>query len=343
MLRFCIVGAGFIGGVHAEALELIPGTEVSVVCSRDPARANALATRVGAVAATDYEEAVARHDVDVVSICTPSGTHAEIATAAALAGKHLVVEKPLDVTLERVDRIIRVARESGVKLTCVFPLRFMKGCALARQAVNAGRLGRLVLANAYIKWYRDQNYYDSSDWKGTLKLDGGGALINQGIHNVDLLNYLAGPVSRVVGRIDTLVHRMETEDTVAAVLAFTNGAMGTIEACTGSWPGDNGRVELHGDRGTIALENGRIVCWKLACATPEEEEKILDGEMGQGSGASGATDIGCELHRRQLQDMVEAVQENRDPAVPGFEGRDSVAIIRAVYRSSVSQRWEDVC
>jgi predicted dehydrogenase len=283
-----------------------------------------------------------RDEVDVVCVCTPTGTHAEIAEAAVAAGKHLVVEKPIDVTLERADRIIEAARKANVKLACIFPLRFTKGTALARQAVGAGRLGRLVLADAYIKWYRTQEYYDSSDWKGTWTLDGGGALMNQGIHNIDLLNYLAGPVTSVVARIDTLAHRMETEDTAVALLSFANGALGTIEGSTGSWPGDAGRVELHGDRGTIALEDGRIVTWELADATPEEKEQIVGLEAIHGSGASAATGIGYELHRRQLSDMVEAIQFDRPPAIDGAEARRSVAIIRAIYDSSEQGNWVEL-
>jgi UDP-N-acetyl-2-amino-2-deoxyglucuronate dehydrogenase len=339
VLRFCVVGAGFIGGVHVQALAAIPGAEVSVVCSRSQEKASDLAQKSGAAWVTDFRQAVERDDVDVVCVCTASGTHAEIAEAAAAAGKHLVVEKPLDVTVERVDRIIEAAQKGGVKLTGIFPLRFMKGAGLAKQAIAEGRLGRLVLADAYIKWYRDQAYYDSSDWKGTWALDGGGALMNQGIHNVDLLCYLAGPVNGVVARIDTLAHRMETEDTAVALLTFANGVMGAIEGSTGSWPGDSGRVELHGDRGTIALEDGRIVTWKLVDAAPDEEERILGAETGLGSGASAATGISYELHRRQLADMVQAILDDRPPMIDGAEARQSVAIIRAIYDSSAQGRW----
>lgn len=339
MLRFCIVGAGFIGGLHAQALASIPDATVTVVCSRNEERASGLAQKASADWVTDYREAVRRDDVDVVCICTPSGTHAEIAVAAAAAGKHLVVEKPIDVRLERVDRMLEAAQQANVRLTCIFPLRFTKGTELARKAVEEGRLGRLVLADAYIKWYRDQAYYDTSDWKGTWALDGGGALMNQGIHNIDLLNYLVGPVTGVVARIDTLAHRMETEDTAVALLTFANGALGAIEGSTGSWPGDPGRVELHGDRGTIALEDGRIVTWKLIGVSPDEEERVLALEATLGSGASAATGIGYELHRRQLADMIEAIQNDRVPAIDGAEARQSVAIIRAIYESSERGGW----
>ena len=232
MLRFCIVGAGFIGGVHAQALAEIPLAKVTVICDRDCDRASALASKTGAVCVTDYREAVLREDVDVVCICTPSGRHAEVAIAAAEAGKHLVVEKPLEINLERIDRMLEAASGAGVQLTCIFPLRFMHGVDIARAALQEGRLGKLVMADAIIKWYRSQAYYDQGGWKGTWELDGGGALMNQGIHTIDLLYHLAGPVTQVCGRIATLAHRMETEDTAAAVVQFRNGALGVIVGST---------------------------------------------------------------------------------------------------------------
>ncbi len=338
MLRFCIVGAGFISGVHARALAEIPQAKITVVCDDAEKMAVTMAENVGAVAETDYHRAVERDDVDVVCVCTPSGTHAEIAVVAAEAGKHLVVEKPLDVTLERADRIIRAARTAGVKLTCIFPYRFMRGPALAKRAIDQGRLGQLVLADAYVKWYRPQEYYDSSNWKGTWALDGGGALMNQGIHNIDLLTYLAGPVTGVVARTATLVHRMETEDTAVALLAYDNGALGAIEGSTASWPGTSGRVELHGDRGSIALEDGRIVTWKVADASAEEEAEVL-GETNLGSGALSVSGFSHEMHRRQLADMVEAILHDRAPAIDGSEGRRSVAVILAIYESSRQGGW----
>ena len=337
MLRFCIVGAGFIGGVHAQALAAIPEAKLTVVCSRNEEKGRAVAQPAGAVWLADYRDAVAQAEVDVVCVCTPSGTHADIAAAAA-AGKHVVVEKPLEVTLAQVDRIIAATQKAGVKLTGIFPLRFMQGPALAKQALEAGRLGRLTLAEAYIKWYRPQAYYESSDWKGTWALDGG-ALMNQAIHTLDLLNYLAGPVTSLVARTATLAHRMETEDTAVALLTFGQGALGTIEASTASWPGDTGRVELHGDQGTIALEDGRIVTWQLHDAPPGEAARMLALESKQGGGAAAATGIGYELHRRQLVDMIEAIRTDRPPAITGAEARRSVAIIRAIYQSHSQRKW----
>jgi UDP-N-acetyl-2-amino-2-deoxyglucuronate dehydrogenase len=336
-LGFAIVGAGNIGKIHAQAVACIPGARVSVVCDADAERGRALAEACQAAWVSEYPAAVAQADVDVVCVCTPSGSHAEIVEAAARAGKHLAVEKPIDVTLERADRIIGATQQAGVQITCLFPSRFREGVHQARQAIEQGRLGRLTLADAYVKWYRTQAYYDGT-WRGTWNLDGGGALMNQSIHTIDLLQWLAGPVATVFGRTATLAHRMETEDTASAVLEFQNGAMGVIQGATSCWPGDRARLDLHGDRGTITLEEGRIVTWKLADAAADEEQRMLNLEGVLGTGSSDPTAIGHEMHRRQLADLVDAIRQHRRPAIEGAEGRKALEIILAIYRSAQTNR-----
>jgi len=334
-IRFALVGAGNIAKIYAAAFAAIPDAAVTVVCNRTEATGRALAAQCGADWTPDFRDAVTRADVDAVVVATPSGTHADVAVAAAQAGKHLLVEKPLDITLTRVDSIIRAAEQACVVLACVFPLRFAAGPLRAKAALEAGRLGRLTLADVYVKWYRSQEYYDVS-WRGNWALDGGGALMNQAIHNIDLIQWLAGPVSSVIGLTATLAHRMETEDTASAVLTFANGALGVIQGATSAWPGDPARVELHGDRGTIVLEEGRIVVWKLQDAAPGEEAAMLSLEQAGGSGASDPMAIGFEKHRRQIVDMMEAMRSGRAPAIQGAEARRSVEIVRAVYRSAAA-------
>ncbi len=334
-IRFALVGAGNIAKIYVEAFAVIPDATVTVICSRSEASGRALAQECGAEWVADFHAAVRRDDVDAVVVATPSGTHADIAVAAAQASKHLLVEKPLDITLARVDTILHAAEEAGVVLACVFPLRFTEGPQRAKAALDAGRLGRLTLADVYVKWYRPQSYYDGS-WRGTQALDGGGALMNQAIHNIDLIQWLVGPVSSVIGRVATLAHEMETEDTASAVLTFENGALGVIQGATSCWPGDPARVELHGDRGTIALEEGRIVLWKLQDAAPGEEEAMLVLEQASGSGSADPMAIGFEKHRRQIVDMIEAIRTGRAPAIQGAEARRSVEIVRAIYRSAAT-------
>ncbi|MBV7333807.1 Gfo/Idh/MocA family oxidoreductase [Chloroflexi bacterium TSY] len=336
-LNFAIIGAGNIGKIQAEAIKHIPEANVSVVCNRGEASGRALAEQCHAVWVADFVEAVQQDDVDVVTICTPSGSHMEIAVAAAAAGKHLLVEKPIDITLPRVDRIIQAAEGAGVVLACVFPSRFALGVHKAKEALDAGRLGRLTLADVYVKWFRPQEYYDNN-WRGTWALDGGGALMNQSIHSIDLIQWLVGPVDNVFARTATLAHEMETEDTAAAILTFANGAMGVIQGATSCWPGDRQSVELRGDRGTIVLAEGRIVTWDLEDAKPGESDAMLNLEQAKGSGAADPTAIGFEMHRRQIVDVVEAIHRERPPAIWGAEARKSVEIIRAIYKSAASNQ-----
>jgi predicted dehydrogenase len=336
-VKFAVVGAGNIAKIHVEAIKHIPAAQVTVVCNRTAATGQALAAFCGASWVADFAEAVARPDVDAVAVCSPSGTHAEIAIAAAQAGKHVLVEKPIDITLSRVDDIIAATQQAGVVLACVFPLRFVAGAHKAREALAGGRLGRLTLADVFVKWHRPQSYYDQS-WRGTWALDGGGALMNQAIHNIDLMQWLVGPVASVIGCTATLAHKMDTEDTASALLTFQNGALGVIQAATSTWPGEPARVELRGDRGTIVLEEGRIVAWRLADATPDEEVAMLNLEAGSGSGAADPMAIGYERHRRQIVDMIEAIREGRPPMIEGAEARKSVEIILAIYRSAAKGR-----
>ncbi len=332
-IGFAIIGAGNIAGVQVEAIESIPDARVVVICNRTEATGRALADTCGARWTADIDEAVSHPDVAIVSVATPSGAHAEPALAAAGAGKHLMIEKPIEITLPRIKQIIDAARSHNVKLTCFFPSRFMLGVERAKEAIDGGRLGRLVYGDAFIKWYRSQEYYDVG-WRGTWALDGGGALMNQSIHSIDLLQWLAGPVERLVARTDTLNHEMETEDSAAALLTFRGGGMGVIQGSTSCWPGDPARVELHGTRGTIVLEEGRIVTWRLEDAADGEEASMLGLEQKHGSGSADPMGIGFENHQRQIVDMIAAIRDDREPAVPGAEARKAVAIILAIYESA---------
>ena len=335
---FALVGAGKVAEIHARALNELPEARLVTVVSRTPEKARRLAQQYGAEWDTDLQRALSRPEVEAVDVCTPSGAHLEVVEAAATAGKHLIVEKPLEITHDRVERLIRVCEEAGVKLAGIFQHRFGIGIQEVKRALEGGRLGKLVLVDAYVKWYRPQSYYEGS-WHGTWKLDGGGALMNQSIHTIDLMLWLVGPVTEVyAARTATLAHRMETEDTGVALLSLACGALGVIEGTTGSWPGDPARLELHGDKGTIMLEEGRIVRWDLADASPEERERMLSLETPPGSGSSDPMAIGIEKHKRQLEDFVLAIREDRDPAVDGAEARRAVELVLAIYESARTGR-----
>ncbi len=334
-LGIALIGAGNIAHTHAAAIAEIHNARLVAICDSVESACRAFSQQMGGLAwTTDVHELVARSDVDIVSVCTPSGTHADLAVVAAEASKHLIVEKPLDVTLRQADRIIAAARKHNVKLTGIFPNRFRAGANRAKEAIEHGRLGTLVLADAYVKWYRSQEYY--SGWHGTWALDGGGALINQAIHTVDLLQWLAGPVSTVFGHIATLGHVMEAEDTASAVLTFRQGAAGVIQAATSCWPGDPARAEFHGTEGTIVLEDGRVTVWKLADATAEEEKMITSLEVQDGQSYADPVAITHISHRLQIEDMVDAIVNDREPRVTGTEARKAIEIIRAIYLSAKS-------
>jgi predicted dehydrogenase len=336
-LGFGIVGAGNISLIHAQALAEVPGARLRAVLARDPAKAEALASRFGAEPCTDPARFFAREDLQVVTICTPSGTHAELGAAAAAAGKHVLVEKPIDVTLEKARALVATCRAHGVRLGVIFQSRFLPAVALVKRAIDRGRLGRLYVADAQVKWFRGKTYYEDARWRGTKALDGGGALINQSIHTVDLLQHLAGPVASVFGMTGRLRHpSIEGEDTAVAVVRFASGALGTIQGTTSIWPGFARKVELHGERGTIVLEGNDVTIWSVE-GTGEEEaelERLRAGAKDASDGSSNPMSLDTAGHRRQIEEFVAALREGRAPAVDGEEGLKALEIVLGVYRSA---------
>jgi predicted dehydrogenase len=261
----------------------------------------------------------------------------EPAIAAARAGKHVIVEKPLEITLKKCDRMIEACEMAGVQLGAIFPSRFHDSSVKLKRAVDVGRFGRLTLGDAYVKWYRTQEYYDSGAWRGTWALDGGGALMNQAIHSVDLLTWLMGPVVEIQANATTLAHeRIEVEDTVVATLRFANGALGVLEATTAAYPGYLKRIEFHGSEGSALLEEEDLKGWDFA--NPREEDQAILEQVKQhkstGGGASDPAAIGHHGHAMQFRDFIEAVRNNRPPAIDGREGRRSVEIILGVYKAA---------
>ncbi len=333
-IRVAILGAGNIAGVHAQAIDEVEGAMLTVVADGGSGRGRDLAERFGARYLADAAAVADADDVDALIIATPSGTHAEAAVAAAERGKHALVEKPLDVTLARCDAMIAAARRHHTVLAAVFQNRFAPGVERAREAAAAGRLGRLVIANGLVPWHRPAEYYRDGGWRGTWALDGGGALMNQGIHTVDLLLHLAGPVSAVAARSGHLLHAIETEDTASATLLFESGAYGALQATTASWPGSPARIELYGDAGSIVLEDGRIARWRLSDGDAAEEAAMLALDPGAAGGTADPLAIGVERHRRQLEDFLAAVREGRQPAVPPLEARRAVELVVAVYSAA---------
>lgn len=334
---FGIVGCGMISKFHARAIADVKGAKL-VACfdTRGPA-AEKFAAEHGCKAYTDLKAMLADPKVEIITIATPSGAHMEPAVAAANAGKHVIVEKPLEITLKKCDRMIAACEKNGVKLGAIFPSRFHASSVKLKKAVDGGRFGRLSLGDAYVKWFRTQEYYDSGAWRGTWALDGGGALMNQAIHSVDILAWLMGPVVEIRANTATLAHqRIEVEDTAVATLRFASGALGVLEATTAAYPGYLKRIEIHGSTGSAVIEEEDIKAWDFT-KPRKEDAAILDEMKKQKSGGGGASDpaaIGHHGHTMQFQDFVDAVKKNRTPAIDGHEGRRSVEIILGVYKAS---------
>lgn len=340
-VRFGIIGCGMIAKFHAKALQDLEHVELVGAASRSASSATEFAANHGIRAFDSITDLIQSDEIDAVSICSPSGAHLEAALQAAAAGKHVVIEKPLEVTLERCDQIIQACDRAGVVLSTIFQSRFHESCQVLKQAVNEGRFGTLTLANAYVKWFRTQDYYDSGAWRGTWELDGGGALMNQAIHNVDLLQWVMGPLQEISAFTSTLSHdRIEVEDTAVASVRFANGALGTIEATTSAWPGSLKRLEIYGSTGSAILEDANILKWEFAESTPADKE-ILKKFAARNTNEGGASDpsaIDYSGHKAQFSDVVEAIQQGRSPLIDGPEARKSVQIIRAIYESAEKGR-----
>jgi predicted dehydrogenase len=339
--RFGIIGLGMISHFHAKAIQGMTGARLVAVASRDAAKAAEFAAQYGVEGLGSYRALVARDDIDIVTICTPSGAHLEPTIMAAKCGKHVLCEKPLEVTLPRVDRMIEACRKHRVRLGGIFPSRTSEVYQRIKQAVDAGRLGRLTLASAYVKWWRPQSYYDSAAWRGTMKLDGGGCLMNQGIHTIDLLQWFMGPAAEVRAFTACRAHkRIEVEDVAVAVIRFKNGALGVIEGATGAWPGHAKKIELCGDQGSVATREDDLAAWTFA-KPAEADEALLQRLGARDTGKGGASDpkaISFVGHQKQFEDFVAALNAGRAPMVDGREGRKAVELILAIYKSARTGR-----
>ena len=333
---FGIIGCGMIAEYHTRAIGEIPGARVVAAWSRSPANGRKIADLAGGdVAITDDLDALlARPDIDVVCICTPSGAHLDPAVRAARAGKHVIVEKPLEITVPRCDEIIAACESAGVRLCAIFPSRFSPANVALKRAIDDGRFGKLTLGDTYVKWWRTQDYYDSGGWRGTWDLDGGGALMNQAIHNVDLIQWLMGEVESVQAMTATLAHeRIEVEDVAVAVLRFKSGALGVIEATTAAHPGLLKRTEIHGSAGSARVEQDDVTLWTFRDERPEDAA-ILTPQGQTTGGAGDPRAISHAGHRDQIADFLRAIDTGQPAQVDGREGRKAVEIIRAIYRSA---------
>ncbi len=340
---FGIVGCGMIAEFHTRAINDLTNGRVVAAFSRNAKNGEKIRDLAegGCEIYDDYDKFLAHPGLDVVCVCTPSGAHLEPSVAAAQAGKHVVVEKPLEINLARCDAIIEACEKAGVRLCAIFPSRFSPANLQLKAAIDSGRFGKLTLGDTYVKWWRTQEYYDSGGWRGTWNLDGGGALMNQAIHNVDLITWLMGDVAEITALTATLAHdRIEVEDTAVAALKFKSGALGVIEATTAAYPGLLKRTEIHGSNGSARVEQDDITLWTFREET-DADKRITAEIQGRSAGNTGASDprgISHAGHREQLADFLAAIEHDKPAQVDGREGRKAVEIIRAIYLSAKTKR-----
>jgi predicted dehydrogenase len=331
---FAVVGAGLVGPTHAAAAAHAPGGRLVAVVDKIAERAQTLAEQYDADWYSDLDAVLTRDDVHVVCICLPTRLHLEVAEQAAAAGKHLVIEKPLELTLERADRLLNAAREHGVQTAAIYNRRFIPALKATKRAVEEGILGDLLVADMYYKSYRSQEYYDGSGWRGTWEMEGGAALINQGIHGIDLLRWIAGPVATVFAYADHLRRDIEADDTTIGVLRYTSGAMGVVEGMTSIQPALPDRLEFHGANGSIQLSDYSIARWEV----PGAETWVAEIEAEEQTRPTYIRSLSQIGHYAQIADMVDVVREGRPPVVAGDEGREALEVTLAFYESANSGR-----
>jgi UDP-N-acetyl-2-amino-2-deoxyglucuronate dehydrogenase len=332
MINVGIIGGGNISESHARAVHETDGVQVAAVYGRNTDKASRLAELYGGTVHTEMDSLLAHRPLDMVFIGSPSGLHAEQGIAAARHGLHVLVEKPIDITTQRAGELIAQCEESQVKLAVCFQDRVASDLRELKQFLVDGKLGNPILVTGKVKWYRPAEYYGASQWRGTKALDGGGALINQGVHTIDLLLWMLGPVTRVHAISRTALHKIEVEDTLVATLEFAGGAIGTFEASTAAYPGYNRRVELTGSEGTVILENSSVV--QIDLRDRDSARLLRSSDENRNASSTSAVVSDISGHKRLLEDFVRSIETGSQPACDGREGRRSIALVEALYESA---------
>ena len=326
-INFAVFGCGVIAGIHAAAIADVEGARLVGCADVVPLAAEKFAEKWCVSAYADFDALINQPDIDAISICTPSGTHADLAIKALNAGKNVVLEKPMAITVKDCDRVIEAASKSRGKITVISQLRTSPDVVRAKEIVESGRLGRIVLVELNMRYYRAPEYFVGS-WRGTKKMDGGGALMNQGIHGVDLLQYIAGPVSNIKSIVRTLSHDIEVEDTAVAAIELASGALGVIVASTATHPGFDREIRINGTRGAIELREDRLVRIVVDGVDEPCEEYTSQGT------ASNNAALLHSGHARQISSFVKAINLNTPPAVDEHEGKIAVEVIERIYNDS---------
>ena len=330
-----LIGSGNITQTHARAARAIPGVQIAAIFGTNSEAVARLAAEYSAKRYNDFVAFLAHKPMDMVVVGTPSGLHADQGIAATQRGLHVLTEKPIDITTKNADALIAAADKANVKLGVIFQDRLKPNIQRLKQWLDRGLVGKPLIVDARVKWYRPPEYYGDSKWRGTFALDGGGALINQAIHTVDLLLYLFGDVTRVDARTATVLHKIEAEDTAVATLEFASGAVGTFLATTAAYPGYSRRLEITGTEGTVILEHDRIIAADLR-NPPPDFVGITAGDSNQSASSAAVTDISG--HKAILENFLHAIASNKEPICDGREGRRSLALVEAIYDSARKSR-----
>ncbi len=332
---FAVIGCGVISDTHIQAIQQLENAHLVAVCDVDAEAARAKAEQYDCEYHTDIANVLACDDVDVVNIVVPSGLHAKLGIQAAEAGKHVICTKPIDITLQSIDSLIAACRDNGVKLAATHQLRSYPIFNRIKSAVDGGRFGKLLYGSCFVPWWRERAYYGPGRWQGTKAMDGGGALMNQSIHFIDLLIWIMGRVSTVFGHAEHLYHDIETEDCGTAVLKFANGAHGIIQGTTCTYRGLPARLEIHGTKGnayTVGDETMQL--WQVE-GDEDEVDADLQGHVGGASDPkSGMMGYAVAAHVEQIGDLLASIEEGREPRLNGPEARRAVEVILAIYESS---------
>ena len=323
-----LIGGGNISETHARAARAIPGVEIAAIIGTNAEKVGRLCREYGGTPYSDFDKFLAHHPMELVAIGSPSGLHAEQGTAAARHGLHVLTEKPIDISLERADALIAETKKAGVKLGLFFQDRCKPDILRVKRAVDSGMLGWPILADARVKWYRPPDYYAKSHWRGTWALDGGGALINQAVHTLDLMLWIFGEVASVQAACKTALHDIEAEDTLTALLQFTNGALGVLQATTSAFPGYPRRLELTGSEGTLIIEQDRL----FAADLKNPSDDLLKGAQADSNASSSSPVVSdAQGHQAVLEDFLNTIRTGTEPRCDGKEGRRSLALVQAIY------------
>ncbi len=338
-VKFGIIGSGMIANIHAGALQQAENAELIAVFGTNAEKTAAFAKKYNCRAYFALEEFLSAPDMKAVTVASPSGAHLEAVCAAAAAGKHILCEKPLEISVGRVDEMIKCCEKNNVILSSIFQTRFYRAVQLIKEAYDAGRFGKIVLSSMQMRWFRDDNYYAGSSWHGTWKLDGGGVLMNQAVHSLDMLLYINGAPEEVFAYAGTMSHDIEVEDNLCAAVKYRNGSMGTIEVSTSCRPGFPRRAEISGTLGSVTIEEDRITRWEFVDPRPEDE--FIRQEFSGSADAKGGTspaNVEINGHLLQIESLADAICSGTKIQMDGREGRRAVEFVCGIYESARNGR-----